>query len=728
MNAPDAPLLRLTDRLGLLRRYVSAAGETVEVPPESLRALAAALGYAAESDEAAERSLAALDKAAGGALDRVLVVREGALVEAAWRGAADAPLDWRVVLEDGSSACGQATPEPAGGAGAPTLRLPVAALPLGYHRLEVRAAEATHDATLIVVPRRAYTPEEWERDGRRDWAVTAQLYSLRSARNWGVGDFSDLGVLAAGAARLGASAVGLNPLHALFPANPGHISPYSPSSRAFLNPVYIDVEAVPEYADCDAARRVVAGADFQARLQAARDAELVDYPAVWSLKCQVLRALHRALRERNPACERARDFAAYRRDAGAALERFAVFEALQEHLVAQGCPLSWRDWPEAYRDAGSPAVAAFAAEHAEAVEFSQFLQWETDRQLGMQAQAMRAAGMATGLYRDVAVGVDPHGAEAWGDPTLLVAGAAVGAPPDLYNPNGQNWGLTPFNPVALKQLAYAPFVAALRANMRHAGAIRIDHVIGLQRLYWVPAGAEADAGGYIAYPYDELMGLVALESRRHRCFVVGEDLGTVPEGFRNDAAQRGVLSYRVLMFEREHGDGAFLPPHAYPELAAAAVSTHDLPTLAGFWSARDQQWRRDLGLYPTPQDAERDADFRRSTRHALVAALAAHGGLAPDAAAVLARDDPPPQAIAALVEAAHRFLAAAPSRLLLVQLEDLAGEVEQMNLPGTVDEHPNWRRKLRRPLDRVLGDAAVLRVAQAVAAARGTLPEQGSPR
>ncbi len=341
---------------------------------------------------------------------------------------------------------------------------------------------------------------------------------------------------------------------------------------------------------------------------------------------------------------------------------------------------------------------------------------------------MRAAGMTTGLYRDVAVGVDPNGAEAWGDRSLLIADAARRRAARPLQPRRAGLGADAVQPGGARSNgAYAPFIAAIRANMRHAGAIRIDHVIGLMRLYWVPRGMSADAGAYVTYPYEQLMGIIALESWRHRCFVVGEDLGTVPEGFREDAEQRGLLSYRVLMFERENGDGAFLPPPAYPALAAAAVSTHDLPTLAGFWSGRDLQWRVDLGLYKSPEEAEREQTF--APQHPAGAA-AGPGRERPPGSGARRRPcstarPARAKALARWPRRRTRFLAAAPCRLLLVQFEDLAGEVEQMNLPGTVDEHPNWRRRMQRRTDEVFDDASVRAVAAAI---QQTRPQAGESR
>ena len=721
----DGPLQRLAEALGIHRDYTAASGEHRAVPEASLRALCGAMGFPAEDDAQADQALASLVQNPS-ALDAVLLATEGTGLDAAWRGPVAGALAWEIELEDGARRAGSIEPvrdvgHDAEGTSAATIRLPLDGVPAGYHRLSLSTGSVTAACTLIVVPPRAYTPPAWA-TGQRDWAITAQLYALRSTRNWGIGDCSDLSDLGVRAAAHGASAVGLNPLHALYAANPTHLSPYSPSTRAFLNPVYLDVTAVPEFEGCRAAQERIAAADFAQALQAARASELVDYETVWRLKLEVLQLLHADFLEargREPSADRARAFDSFCAEGGAPLHAFAVFEALQHHFVEQGLGASWRGWPEAYRDPASAAVKDWAAAHADDVGFALYLQWEVDRQLGAAAQAMREAGMDTGLYRDVAVGVDPGGAEAWSDQQLLVVGASVGAPPDLYNPKGQDWGLTPFNPIALKERAYAPFIAAVRANMRHAGAVRIDHVIGLKRLYWVPAGMSADAGGYVAYPYEALMGIVALESQRHQCLVVGEDLGTVPEGFREDAEARGMLSYRVLMFEREQGDGPFLAPAEYPELAAAAVSTHDLPTLAGLWTGRDLEWRRELEMYPDPHDADAEVAFRQSTRTALVEALTQRAGLSADAADALCNAPAEaPSDHTALIEAAYRYLAAAPSRLLLVQIEDLAAETEQMNLPGTVDQHPNWRRKLRCATEAIFEDADVLRTLAAIEEAR----------
>lgn len=531
------------------------------------------------------------------------------------------------------------------------LRLP-GDLPLGYHKLRTAHGEPA----IIVAPRTCYVPEVLQAGGKA-WGLTCQLYSLRTGR--GIGDFGALGDFAEGAARAGAAAIGVNPLHALFPAEPRHISPYSPSSRQYLNPLYIDVGDLGIHGD-----------------------EFVDYPAIAGAKRAALEARFPG---RVPAVD-------------PELRRFATFEALHAHALRSDWGWCWRDWPEEFRSPASSAVAAFGAEHRREVDFFVWLQLEADRQLGAAADRARRAGMAIGLYRDLAVGVDPNGAEAWADQDLLVPGPAVGAPPDVLNLKGQNWGLVPLSPTALRRRAYAPFVAGLRANMRHAGALRIDHVMALRHLYWIPHGAAPDEGTYVRYPFEDLVRILALESVRHRCAVIGEDLGTVPEGFRERMQAANVLSYRVLMFERGQ-DGAFLPPDAYPPLAAASVATHDIATLRGWLAGRDIDWRERLHMHPSEESRRGDRESRAHDGRRLLEALAREGL---------------PTAPELLAESVHRYLARSSSRFMLVQVEDVVDMVEQANLPGTIDEHPNWRRRLPLSIDDILGDGRFHRIAAAV--------------
>ncbi len=574
--------------------------------------------------------------------------------------------------------------------------------PWGYHRFAIEPLDGsplfTCGMALIVTPEHCYQPPA-VRDRRRVWGPAVQLYALRSKRNWGVGDFTDLHDMVDVASRLGASVVGLNPLHALFPHNPWHCSPYSPSSRLFLNMVYLDLEAIEEFKGCVTAAEAMESEEFQERLAACRERDVIDYGDVGSLKRWILELLYREFRDNHLDVELTARGAAFRdwvEEGGHQLARHSVYEALQEHFHGKDSGVwGWQLWPEAYRDPESAEVTAFAAEHAERVEFFQWVQWEADRQLGAAAARARELELAIGLYADLAVSVDRAGAEVWGNQSVFAATAAAGAPPDALAPQGQNWGLPPLNPMALTDAEYAPFSAILAANMRHAGALRIDHVMGLLRLYWVPQGRPASEGAYVHYPFDDLIRIVALESHRNRCLVIGEDLGTVPDEVRDKLRDWGVLSYRLLLFERE-SDGGFLAPEAYPRQALVAASTHDLPPINGFWAGRDISWRKDLGLFPNVERERAERVARDRDRQRLLDALASARVLPQekryDAQAF-------PQLTSELLVAVQAYLARSPAQVQVVQWEDLLGQVEQANLPGTTDEHPNWRRRLPVTID-----------------------------
>ena len=626
---------QLAGRMGIEPEFKDATGRVRRTGPKVSRALLNAMGLAAEDAVSAKAMLSELERMeADRPLPPVMVVPESiaplAIPLTLPRGT-DA-VRWSVTEEDGSSREGEvafARLEPQRSRKAsPTVECRQLMIPapakLGYHRLRIEAPGLDPaEMRLIVVPRRCYVPEGLA-DQTPIWGISLQLYLLRSKHNWGIGDFGDLKRFAEVAADLGASVIGLNPLHAMFLDAPESASPYSPASRLFLNVLFIEVLAVPEFSSAEGVRAMTEAPDFMRDLARCRDAPLVDYQAVARLKLPVLRALFAAFRA-DADSGRSRAFEDFRRRQGDALERFCRFQALREYFAAQvSRRADWRNWPKEYQDPGSASVARFAEQHRERIDFLAWMQWVADQQLAEAAEAARTRGMTIGIYRDLAVGADSAGAETWAHPNLVVSRARVGAPPDILNPAGQDWGLPPFNPHALRNEAYSGFIDLVRANMRHAGGLRIDHVMGLQHLYWIPAGCAPSEGAYVSYAMDDLIGILALESRRHRCLVVGEDLGTVPEGFRERMEAAGILSYRVLFFEFDT-EGTFLQPQDYPPLALATPGSHDLATLRGWWEANDIELKSRHGLYPGADEERHQLEQRAKERVALLHALEVAG-------------------------------------------------------------------------------------------------------
>jgi 4-alpha-glucanotransferase len=717
-----AALLQLAGLIGVEARYTDALGQTREVSDDTLLALTAAFGLPSDP-VCARRQLEEQQRFLPLGLEAAHLVHvEDQRPELLLRLPPGCRrVLWSCRLADGDERSGWVTVDANSNVERFSMALP-SGLPLGYHRLEIEADGINACADLIVAPDRCYLPAELG-PGSRSWGLSCQLYGLRSERNWGIGDFTDLATLARAAGRCTASVVGINPLHALFAAEPRHVSPYSPSSRSQLDYLYIDVTAVPGFAEDEAIRELTGGQWFGATHWAARSAEFIDYGAVAACKRSVLEALFRRFRSLELGANGTatsivgQAFREFQQSAGQSLADFAVFEALHEHHFREKRQFSWRSWPAPMRDPRSPQVAAFAAAHRDRVEFFQFLQWEADRQLAAASRAGREAGLSIGLYRDLAVGADPNGVEAWADQELVAPGASIGAPPDALSRSGQNWGLAPVNPLVLRRQGFAPFIASLRANMRYAGILRLDHVMSLNRLYWIPSGMEAKAGAYVNYPFKELIRLVALESWRQACAVVGEDLGTVPEGFRDTMRSANVLSYRIFVFERK-SDGTFVPPSQYPALAAASAATHDIATLKGFWLGTDIIWRRRLGLYPDRHAQEAEAAERHRDRSLLLDALVREGVIAPTQRAEFLPEGGEPVYTIELRDAILAYLARSRARLMLIQLEDVLSEVEQANLPGTTDAHPNWRRRLSPSLEEIDRGVALSRVAALIEEAR----------
>lgn len=696
MSEARALIERLCGQAGIAVSWHDIWGKAHEVPEAGLAALLAELGVdCATPERAAEAERDAHAAHWRDALPPVAALRAGS---APWRQRVRVPegahLRWRIEAEDGAHHEGEIdtgaldTIETAEIDGrryaAYDIELALELAP-GYHRFTL---EGTAGETLLVAaPERCWRPGALE-DGAPVWGPSLQLYALRSRRNWGMGDFTDLLHLVEQWAARGAGVIGLNPLHALFPHNPAHASPYSPSSRLMLNVLYVDVEAIDDLRDCEPAQQMLRAPHFQARLAALREAPLVDYAGVREAKFELLELLYAHFRARHleRGSTRAQQFRAFQAARGEVLRRHALYETLQERFHREDPGVwGWPLWPEPYRDPAGEAAARFAAEQLERVEFYEYLQWQAERQLARAAERCAALGMGLGLYLDLAVSVDRAGSDAWAQQDVYALGTSVGAPPDDFNLKGQDWGLPPLRPDRLRRTGYALYAAALREAMAHAGALRIDHVMGLMRLFWIPRGAAADSGAYVHYALDEMLAILALESHRNKCLVIGEDLGTVADEMRAALARAGVLSYRLLWFERDAA-GEFKPPADYPREALVAVSTHDLPTLAGWWEGDDLALRARLGLFPdesvrAAQLAERATDRARLLR-------------------ALERQQLAPRDIGrGLAEAVHAYVAAAPSRVMMVQLEDALGVREQANLPGTTEEHPNWRRKLPVALD-----------------------------
>jgi len=733
MSEAGSDLNRLCELVGIAAEFTDIWGRTHGTSDATRVALLQAMGVIADESGVAAALTERDQRDWQRGLPAVVVRREEALPYR-WEicfdeRAATPAVRWTLALETGETRTGEmraselqriAYGEIGGVRYARTVFEWRERLPAGYHRFSLDGLQAGTPAamTLIIAPARCFLPPGLGEAGRV-WGPALQLYAVRSGHNWGIGDFTDLKNALEISARAGAGVVGLNPLHALFPHNPGHISPYSPSSRLYLNPLYLDVEAIPEFTECEAAGNLVAEPQFQARLRALRSAELVDYPGLAEAKLGALRVLYRHFRERHQLAGTTRGtaFARYLSEGGDSLLRFALYHALQEHFHAEDAQVwGWPVWPEPYRNPAAPAVCDFLDANRERVEFYAWTQWLAEEQLAACGQRSLELGLTVGLYQDLAVSVDRAGAEAWAWQELYAESVSIGSPPDDFNLHGQNWGLPPIIPERLAEAAYAPFVATLRANMKHSGALRIDHVMGLMRLFWVPPGATPQEGAYVRYPLEDLLGILALESHRNRCMVIGEDLGTLPEGLAEHLQAAGVLSYRLLLFEKE-ADGSFKAPAAYPHRALAAASTHDLPTLKSFWLGHDLDLRAQLSLYPSEELRTRQAVERAQDRTRLLVALEREKLLP---AGMTIHPVSAPEMTPELALAIHVYIARSSAQLMMVQMEDVLGQLEQVNLPATTDQYPNWQRKLPLNLEDWEADAHVKALAEALRRERGT--------
>jgi 4-alpha-glucanotransferase len=630
----DAAIRQLAQQAGIAVDWTDAAGQPRQVSVACLRRLLLALGFPCERADEVRESASRLKLAQA---DRPLVTATAGVPTPMAELDGEVPAE--LVLEDGWRQSLVLRDR----------RLPPIAT-VGYHKLRY----ADREIAVAVAPPRCLTLSEIA-DGRKLWGIGVQLYSLRRHGDCGIGDTTGLRAVGRSAARSGADAIAVSPTHSLFPLDPSRYGPYSPSSRTFFNPLLADP------ADALGADRVRAAMGSGAM----PDRPLIDWAEDGRTKFALLRRLYDdfALHDLAAGTMFADRFKTFVQKGGAALQRHARFEA---------------------DAAGGSAPASYFL----------FLQWIADTSFARAQAELRDAGMRIGIVSDLAIGLDPHGGEVAANPGRFLTGLSIGAPPDAFNPNGQNWGLTSFSPQGLTASGFDPFIATVRAALRHAGGVRIDHAMGLMRLWLVPDGAPPTDGAYLSYPMDDLMRLLALESHRHRAVIVGEDLGTVPPEFRRRCRALGMAGMDVLWFERDtHG---FLPPAQWRDDAVAMTSTHDLPTIAGWWLGADLELRRGLGTATQDEVSERARD-----RVALWQAF--------DEAGAAKQPPPQPHEAEAAVDAAIAFVAGTPDPLALVPLEDIVGTAEQPNLPGTIDQHPNWRRRFSQPAERLLQEPAAAR-------------------
>jgi 4-alpha-glucanotransferase len=698
----------LAARAGFEVEWLDAHKHTQRVPESTLRVLLERLGLPCGNATQLRHSMSTLDAELSGRKLPPLITAEVDRAIALPVSAARSGARYRIELESGAVIDGRFTSPK----GEIALLSPISEP--GYHALVIN----DHHTTLAVAPSRCYTIDDaWRalHDDATDdapplWGVAAQVYGLRRPGDGGIGDFSALATLAVESAKRGSHALAISPMHAMFSAEPNKFSPYSPSSRLFLNIAHVDPAAV---LGAPAARAAIERAGVAKDMAELEDLPLIDWPSATKAKLAVFRELFGWFSQ-DAETPFAKDFASFVEGGGRALEDHARFEALQADQLASTGEGHWRNWPDELRDPRSDAVAAFAEAHRREVDFYLFTQWLAAKGLAHAQHAARDAGMAVGLIADLAVGCDSAGSHAWSYRDEMLTGVSVGAPPDLFNQAGQSWGLTTFSPRAMRTQGFSAFIDMQRASFARAGGIRIDHILGLRRLWLVPEGEPAKDGAYLRYPFDDLLRLIALESWRHRAIVVGEDLGTVPPGFSERLEEHGLLGIRVLWFERAvEGDG-FKPPSEWDRGVTATTTTHDLPTVTGWWRGADIEWRAKIGQTAARADGRDPValamDERAVDRDHLWRAFQDAGVAPPDVAA--------PPVESAPVDEALAFVAATPAPLVTYPLEDLLGLADQPNLPGSIDEHPNWRRRLAAPVDELFLDDAFADRLLAVASAR----------
>ncbi len=707
MTSPTASLVDLARACGVMTEYADWRGRQVQVGAETIEAVLAALGVDTTDPERArqQREHAPWLRM----LPPAVVTVAGRLTQVPVHVIDGDPVEVWVELEDGSARRAEQVdhwvePREIDGSriGEATFAVP-ADLPLGYHRLRARSGDTDAEGHLVVTPAWLGLPEHADR--RRQWGFATQLYSLRSGGSWGLGDLTDLTDLAVwSASELGADYVLINPLHAAEPLAPLEPSPYLPSSRRFFNPIYLRVERIPEYAALPQAERDAVDQLVGQLPPWLTPQDPVDRDASWTAKRAALRIVHAAPR----TAGRELDYAAYRAREGDALTDFATW-----NVLAEDHGNDMREWPDELRRHDSAAVRDVARAHADRVDFECWLQWVMDEQLLLAQAKAQDAGMGLGIMHDLAVGVHPGGADAWRLQDVYAQGVQVGAPPDPYNQLGQDWSQPPWRPDRLAELGYQPFRDLIRAVLRHAGGVRVDHILGLFRLWWIPVGGPPDQGTYVRYDHEALIGVLALEAHRAGAVVVGEDLGVVPPETRDYLSSRGVLGTSVLWFEYDDQGGP-LPAEHWREWSLASVTTHDFPPTAGYLAGDQVRLQHQLGILEG--DLDEELATAREQVDAWLAELRRRG--------VLDGGDETEDA-EEVTQALHRYLALTPARLLCVSLADAVGDRRTQNQPGTTDEYPNWRVPLAGPdgvplpLEQVFTSARARALAAAVASGAG---------
>ena len=708
-------LLDLADQYGIASSYTDGVGTTRTAGPETLTLIFSAMDVRADSPEDITQRLTEIRRKTSQKLvEEVVVIAEGeqtpsiqVVVPLGSHRLHDVSLSWTITDErhvTQTFACS--------GQHCQVIEKKVidqvlyvrfqlslqTSLELGYYWVSLSVKMASDFLSgktfLIVAPPQCYTP----RSSSRSFGVSVQLYNLRTTQNWGIGDFRDLKAFLKWAGKdLGATTVGISPLH---DPTAGVISPYSPSSRLFFNPLYLDLEAIQEFQSSSAIQRRFRSQRFQKKLETLRTTHLVQYDRVRVVKTDMLERLYRVFQQQHvhTHTSRFRTFERYCDTRSEYLEPYCLFQVLSEHFGSS----IWRQWPRVYRMPHSPQARAFLRTNQDRIRYFQYIQWQCEQQLeGLDRMAKRLK-LTYRLYHDLPVGVHPDGADAWMFQEELAAGVTLGAPPDSFNLQGQNWGLMAPVPWQMRAAGYRFFIATIRRNMRYGGMLRIDHALGLFRLFVIPEGFTGEAGTYVKTQVDEILAIVALESVMNQVMVVGEDLGTVTPEIRARLAKAGLLSYRLMPFEKTR-TGKFRSPKQYPKQAMVSFTTHDLPTLIGYWIGRDIEIKLQANLYQTEQQIEQDREVRMKDRVAFIHALVKEGLLPKKILRSV-----PVEASYSFVKAAYAYLARTPCRILMIPLEDLLGELETPNLPGALsDAYPSWQLTLSQSFQEFRRDTQI---------------------